>query len=91
MWEVTTHDEIALDLYEGFPRFYKKRDVVIDVPGVGTVEAFVYHMPFGLKNYGLPSIHYLNICAEGYLAFKFDVEILHAAVQATKKEMNVLS
>lgn len=91
VWEVTTHDEIALDLYEGFPRFYKKRDVVIDVPGVGTVEAFFYHMPFGLKNYGLPSIHYLNICAEGYLAFKFDVAILHAAVQTTKKEMNVLS
>lgn len=91
VWEVTPHDEIALDLYDGFPRFYKKRDVVIDVPGVGTVEAFVYHMPFGRKNYGLPSMHYFNVCATGYLQFKFDAIILHEALQTTKRELAMLS
>ena len=91
VWEVTSHDEIDLDTYEGYPRFYGKETINIDVPGLGVIDAFIYIMPLGPRNYGLPSIHYLNICAEGYLAFKFDVEILHAAVQATKKEMNVLS
>lgn len=90
VWEVTTHDETMLDTYEGYPRFYKKRTVVIPVAGIGPVEAFVYHMPFGLKNYGLPSMHYFNVCAVGYLEFKLDERTLHEALQTTKKELSVL-
>lgn len=47
VWEVTSHDEIDLDTYEGYPRFYGKETINIDVPGLGVIDAFIYFMPPG--------------------------------------------
>ena len=33
VWEVTGQDELALDRYEGFPSFYYKKELVLDVKG----------------------------------------------------------
>ena len=36
VWEVTGQDELALDRYEGFPSFYYKKELVLDVKGICT-------------------------------------------------------
>ena len=36
VWEVTDQDELALDRYEGFPSFYYKKELVLDVKGICT-------------------------------------------------------
>ena len=33
-WEVTESDEAALDRYEGFPTFYYKKEMELDIKGI---------------------------------------------------------
>ena len=35
-WEVTESDEAALDRYEGFPTFYYKKEMELDIKGIRT-------------------------------------------------------
>ena len=49
VWEVTEQDELALDRYEGYPSFYYKTEMTLDVKGIRTGKlrrrrAFVYIM-----------------------------------------------
>ena len=36
VWEVTETDEAALDRYEGFPTFYYKKEMELDIRGIRT-------------------------------------------------------
>lgn len=83
VWEVTEEDEAALDLYEGFPTFYYKRDIKLQYKGIRTgrrrtVTAFVYIM-HEERPIGVPSNFYMRTCLEGYDAFSFDKNVLIAA------------
>lgn len=84
VWKVTETDEANLDLYEGFPRFYRKETVQVAVRNladgkrIGSVEAFVYVMNEG-RGAGKPSTSYFSTCLEGYRRFGFDEMILARA------------
>ena len=87
VWEVTPSDERALDRYEGFPRFYYKKDfeVTLDAPvGEKKVEAFAYIMHED-RPLGLPTDFYMEVCADGYEDFGFDKKYLYRAVQRSRK------
>lgn len=80
VWEVSPQDEAALDRYEGFPNFYYKKEMVLDISGIKTGKirrrrAFVYIMHEDRK-IEIPSIGYVRVCLEGYSNFGFDVETL---------------
>ena len=84
VWSVTARDEAALDVYEGFPNFYYKKEMTVAVKGIEPGKtrrrkAFVYIMHEDRKR-GLPSSHYVQTCAAGYRAFGFDERILADAV-----------
>ena len=90
-WEVTEADEKALDRYEGFPVFYYKKELVLPIKGIrsGRVrkrKAFVYIMHED-RPFGLPSQHYLSVCAEGYRNFGFDEKYLKWAYVDSGTEM----
>jgi len=85
IWSVGPKDEIALDRYEGYPRFYDKESVELEVDGE-SVSAFVYVMTEG-HLLGIPSDFYLKTIEEGYQAAGFDTEILERAVEYTKERM----
>ena len=36
VWEVTESDEAALDRYEGYPMFYYKKEMELDIRGIRT-------------------------------------------------------
>ncbi len=86
VWKVSEKDEMALDRYEGFPRFYRKETMEVEVKNlldgtvVGTVEAFVYIMDES-RALGRPSESYYWVCEEGYRHFGFDERILKKAYQ----------
>jgi len=70
VWEVTAEDEVALDVYEGFPTLYRKEPIVIRL-GDERHEAFVYIMNVtdehgNIREIGKPSMHYLHTILEGY-------------------------
>lgn len=53
-WSVEQEDELALDRYEGFPKFYYKKEFILPIKGIKTGKvrertAFAYIM-FKFKN-----------------------------------------
>ena len=85
IWEVTESDEAALDRYEGYPVFYYKKEIRLQVKGIRTgrrrmVTAFAYIMDES-RPLGVPTDYYVRVCQEGYRTFGFDSSILTEAVQ----------
>ena len=83
VWEVTESDEKRLDLYEGFPKFYYKKNVEVTVNS-RKIKAFVYIMHEERK-LGVPSRQYMTTCMEGYQDFSFDRKFLETAFQKSLK------
>jgi len=81
-------DEVALDIYEGYPYLYQKENVSINLNGE-IITALVYVM---LDKYDvhLPSKSYLERCFKGYRDFNFNVKYLSIAYKTTVEELEVL-
>lgn len=88
VWEVSTQNELALDRYEGFPTFYYKKEMEINVKLFDdTIEkraAFVYIMHEN-RPLGMPSEIYMDTCREGYEEFGFDEKFLIAAMERSAR------
>ena len=86
VWEISTEDEKNLDIYEGYPSFYYKKEIEIEVESFvenvppAMVKALVYIMD-EQRAKGIPSIHYYDTCLEGYCRFGFEIEILEQALK----------
>ena len=44
IWEITAHDEKFLDMYEGYPSFYQKKNIYVHLEDGSRVKAMVYIM-----------------------------------------------
>jgi len=77
IWEITPADEAALDRYEGWPSFYRKEMLKVQLNGK-VVKTMVYIMNEG-RPLGQPSCHYYSIIVDGYKDAGFDVDILRQA------------
>jgi len=78
VWEVQAEDEAALDIFEGWPRLYRKESVRVTLNGK-QVRAFVYIMNSGREHQ--PSPGYYNTIRKGYESADFDLQILRNAVR----------
>ena len=89
VWEVTADDEKHLDIYEGYPNFYYKKEVCLPVKLASgktkRLTAFVYIM-HEERSLGIPSLAYIRTCKEGYRNFGFDVKYLDRAYMRSTKE-----
>lgn len=79
LWKLRPQDEHALDLYEGWPNFYRKEIHEIELGGE-KVPAMIYIMNDG-HDYGEPSQFYLGTIREGYESAGFDLDYLDRAVE----------
>ena len=79
VWEITPTDEAALDLYEGFPHLFEKRQIRLRLDGK-FIDCMAYVMR-GDRPLGKPSAFYYSAVLEGYKAAGFDTEILRNAIQ----------
>ena len=89
VWETTKADEAALDCYEGFPTFYYKAEMELDIKEIRTGKVrhrncYVYIMHEERK-IGVPSYYYVDTCLEGYRAFGFDESYLWRAVENSRR------
>lgn len=89
VWEVSSSDEVALDRYEGYPTFYYKQELPIEYKGRFTgrkykSKGFVYIMHED-RPIGIPSKHYLEVCANGYYLFGFDFKPLKDALHYSEE------
>lgn len=74
-WEIDKVAENALDIYEGYPRFYYKRTLPVTLSDGARKEAMVYIMNNQAVP-GIPSRHYIQTIHQGYLDVGLNVEIL---------------
>lgn len=90
VWSVEPADERRLDIYEGYPDFYYKTEMQLNITGIRTGKnrvrpAFVYIMHEERK-LGIPSMMYWQVCCEGYERFHFDIQHLIDAYKASTQE-----
>ena len=74
LWSVTSADEKALDVYEGYPWLYRKEYLQLKWGG-RHVKAMVYIMNRGAVN--IPSKHYFSTILNGYKDFGLSPETLY--------------
>ena len=79
LWKLRDRDLQALDHYEGYPSFYRKEILPVELKGKA-VPAMVYIMNDG-HPFGAPSDYYLNTILEGYHSADFDTDFLDRAVE----------
>lgn len=82
LWKIGPIDEHRLNIYEGWPKLYRKETLGIELDGQ-TMEAMVYIMNEG-HPLGAPSPYYLNIIAEGYEDAGFDTDTLTDAIDRSR-------
>lgn len=85
VWKISERDESWLDRYEGYPDFYEKKTItvemysLVDGEKITKVDALIYIMQ-GERKLGCPRQRYFDTCLEGYHRFGFDGRILKQAV-----------
>ena len=90
VWKISEQDEKNLDMYEGFPNLYIKKNLTLNVTSLdgkdlGNLTAMVYIMTQEAANVQkinpLPGKYYYSVLEEGYKTFGFDGKILQEAVK----------
>lgn len=84
IWELEDSDEVALDRYEGFPRFYRKEYLNIEVRGKA-IKAMIYLMNDGTLC--MPSKWYLDAIAQGYEDVGLDTVHITKALELTQERL----
>ncbi len=84
LWEIQARDERALDMYEGFPNHYFKKDVPMQVGGK-EVSAMVYVMNLRM-DVNLPSTSYYATVHQGYRDCGLDTAALAQALQNSTQQ-----
>lgn len=78
VWSITSEDEKKLDMYEGYPVYYTKRNVMVNIDNAKK-KAMVYIMNDNALP-GIPSDSYIKVIAYGYIDNNFDLKILRNSI-----------
>lgn len=84
IWEIGEQDERNLDRYEGYPVFYHKKEIEVQLVGERK-NAMAYVMDED-GELGVPSARYYNVLENAYWKFGFPMGILLEAHEASKKK-----
>ena len=86
VWRISERDERNLDRYEGYPEFYYKREITVEMKSLtdgmplGKIDALIYVM-HEERTLGCPTLRYYKVCLEGYNRFGFPSVILEQALK----------
>jgi hypothetical protein len=86
LWRITSKCENALDIYEGFPTLYIKKQVKV---GKALQEVMVYIMAEEFANIPAePTEYYFNVIARGYIDNNINIKPLQIAYSECLSEIN---
>ena len=83
IWEISESDERALDRYEGYPRFYGKKEILLECADGKVRKCLVYIMQPG-HPMSMPSDHYFYTVLRGYMDFGLQKKPLISAYEEVK-------
>lgn len=84
VWEIQPLDEYRLDIYEGYPQYYFKQNVMVDIDGKRK-KAMVYIMDTH-KRPGTPSSNYIQTILQGYIDNGLDLSIFEKSLEINSIE-----
>lgn len=84
LWEIQPIDEYRLDVYEGYPHYYFKKNVMVNIDGKKR-KAMVYIMDEH-KLPGKPSKTYIETIRKGYKDNNFDMNYLAKTLETNTIE-----
>ncbi len=84
VWNIEPSDERRLDMYEGYPRYYFKQNVMVDI-GEQRKRAMVYIMD-ERRIPGKPSASYVETIRQGYADNEMDISILERSLEINSIE-----
>lgn len=84
VWEIQPRDEYQLDIYEGYPHYYYKRNIMVDI-GKGKKKAMVYIMD-ERQLPGRPSVNYIETIRHGYADNNMDIAIFEKSLEVNSIE-----
>ena len=85
VWEIQPSDERSLDMYEGYPRLYRKETIKVEMANGDTIDGMVYIMNEGKPD--LPSKGYFDTILQGYRDCGLDEQYLEEALKDTESRM----
>ena len=87
LWEITEDCEAALDMYEGYPRLYEKKEVKVKTEGKNK-KAMAYIMTADYTDkVAMPTDYYYNVIVKGYLDNGLELKYLETAKVECLKEL----
>ena len=75
LWKISKRDEENLDRYEGYPRFYQKKNVYVFANNGEKIKGMVYIMRSDAR-LGQPSDYYIETIRQGYVDTGLDTDYL---------------
>ncbi len=81
IWDIQPEDEKSLDRYEGYPRYYRKEMLKVEVNDK-EIDAMVYVMNTDKES--SPSKYYYDVLERGYERFGFNKKILEKALEESE-------
>ena len=84
VWEIQPADEYRLDIYEGYPHYYFKKDIMVSIAGRKR-KAMVYIMDESQLP-GRPSPQYVKTILQGYVDNDMDIGILKKSLEINSIE-----
>lgn len=87
IWEIQPADEYRLDIYEGYPHYYLKKDIMVTISGKKK-KAMVYIMD-EKQPPGRPSAQYIKTILKGYLDNNMDTDILKKSLERNNEECTI--
>lgn len=79
IWEIQPADECRLDMYEGYPHYYFKKNVMVNIGGK-TKKAMAYIMNEQMLP-GIPSANYVETIRQGYIDNDLDISVLEKSLE----------
>lgn len=83
VFEIDSADEASLDRYEGFPRYYRKENLTVNMRDGSKIEGMIYLM--NVHREAPPATRYFNGIADAYIDLGFGPDIKKHLVTALKR------
>ena len=85
VWEINRSHEMALDIYEGFPKLYTKVSIPVQLDSGEIIDEAMAYVIDPTLEFGAPSEYYFGVIRDAYLDFGMDVKKLKRAVEKSVK------
>lgn len=85
IWEIQPIDEYRLDIYEGYPSYYSKQNIMVDIAG-SQEEAMIYIMN-KRESPGRPTNQYIRTIWQGYRDNSMDTKYFFDSLEYNDIEL----